>query len=90
VGLETTRQELEAVQEAVNQLSSNDAMSQLRIEEQSNENQSPHPEAELQEEHTVAPEEISAKGSEEPVIEAIECATDTKQNEAENKDGKQA
>jgi hypothetical protein len=85
MGLETTRQELDAVQEAVNQLSIGDMTAQPEMQPQTEENEAPQAEAKFLEETTSAVEKESAEASEEPVVEAIECTAEAKNPETEDK-----
>lgn len=84
MGLDTTRQELEAVQEAVNQLSTGDMMAQPEMEPQAQENEPPQHEAEFLETASTAEKEPT-KAPEEPVVEAIECTAEAKNSETEDK-----
>jgi hypothetical protein len=85
MGLETTRQELEAVHEAVNQLSSSDMMPQPEMKQQIQGHELPQPEVELLKEPTAAMEKKPAETSEESVVEAIECEAEAESPEAEDK-----
>jgi len=85
MGLETTRQELDAVQEAVNQLSTGDMTTQPEMQPQTEENEAPQAEAKFLQETTSTVEKEPAEASEEPVVEAIECAAEAKNPETEDK-----
>jgi hypothetical protein len=85
MGLETTRQELEAVHEAVNQLSSSDMMPQPEMKQQIQGHELPQPEVELLKEPTAAMEKKPEETSEESVVEAIECEAEAESPETEDK-----
>lgn len=74
MGLETIRQELDAVQEAANQLSSSDMTAQQEVEPQPKENLLEQPEVKFLNEPEQTVEKEASQPSEEPVVEAIEKA----------------
>ena len=74
VGLETIRQELDAVQEAANQLSISDMTAQQEAEMQPKENLLEQPEVKFLDEPGQTDEKEASQPSEEPVVEAVEKA----------------
>jgi hypothetical protein len=80
-GLETVRKELNAVQDAVNQLSNDDVVTQQEIER--SQTQAAEPEAKLSEEPLQASEKEG--GSEETVVETIRSSEETQNPETEAK-----
>ena len=85
MGLETIRQELNAVQEAVNQLSNSDVMMQQEIKPQTRGNEAPQPEVKFLEEPVLAAEKESHEPAEETVVEKIECTAEAQNSEVEAK-----
>jgi len=83
MGLETTRQELDAVQEAANQLSNSDVMAQQEIQPQTQSNEAPQPEVKFVEEPTPPVEKEASEPSEEIVVEKIECAAEAQNSKTE-------
>jgi hypothetical protein len=82
-GLQTTRQELESVQEAVTKLSTSDIMAKQEMETGVEEETSPQQEVKFLEEPTSAPEKEPAQATEESIVEAIECTAEAKNPEKE-------
>ena len=80
-GLETAKKELDAVQDAVNQLSNEDMMAQQEIE--TPQTQASEPEVKLSEEPPQASEKEG--GTEERVVEAIQSSEETQNPETEHK-----
>lgn len=85
MGLETARQELDAVEEAVNQLSNSAMIGQQEIEPQTQEKEAPKPEVKFTEEPASAVKKEPAEASEEIVVEKIECAAEAQNSETEAK-----
>lgn len=83
MGLETIRQELDAVQEAATQLSTGDMMSQQESEPQPKENLLPQPEVKILNEPEQSMEKEASQPSEGPVAEAVECKTEAQQPKPE-------
>jgi Na+/phosphate symporter len=73
-GLETAKKELDAVQNAVNQLSNDDMMAQQEVEPP--QTQTSEPEVKLSEEPPQAAEKGQV-GNEETVVETIQCKQET-------------
>jgi len=84
-GLEAARHELDAVNEAVSQLSSGNPSAEQEIEVQVSEEQSPQPEETFLEEPLPAKEEESAEPPAEPTEEAVQCAEESAEIKAEEK-----
>jgi hypothetical protein len=85
MGLETARQELDAVQEAVNQLSNSDVIMQQETETQTQGNGAPQPEVEFLEEPAPAAEKEPLEPAEETAVEKIEIAAEAQNSESEAK-----
>jgi len=84
-GLEAARHELDAVNEAVSQLSSGNPSAEQEIEVQVAEEQSPQPEETFLEEPRPAKKEESAEPPAEPTEEAVQCAEESAEVKAEEK-----
>ena len=84
-GLEAARHELDAVNEAVSQLSSGNPSAEQEIEVQVAEEQSPQPEETFLEEPRPAKKEESAEPPAEPTEEAVQCAQESAEVKAEEK-----
>ena len=84
-GLEAARHELDAVNEAVSQLSSGNPSAEQEIEVQVAEEQSPQPEETFLEEPLPAKKEESAEPPAEPTEEAVQCAEESAEVKAEEK-----
>ena len=84
-GLEAARHELDAVNEAVSQLSSGNPSAEQEIEVQVAEEQSPHPEETFLEEPLPAKKEESAEPPAEPTEEAVQCVEESAEVKAEEK-----
>ncbi len=84
-GLEAARHELDAVNEAVSQLSSGNPSAEQEIEVQVAEEQSPQPEETFLEEPLPAKKEESAEPPAEPTEEAVQCAEEPAEVKAEEK-----
>ena len=84
-GLEAARHELDAVNEAVSQLSSGNPSAEQEIEVQVAEEQSPQPEETFLEEPLPAKKEESAEPPAEPTEEAVQCAQESAEVKAEEK-----
>lgn len=85
MGLENTRQELDAVQEAVSQLSNSELMMQQETKPQVQVNEASQPEVKFPEEPAPAAEKEAHKPAEEIVIEKIECTAEAQNSETEVK-----
>lgn len=85
MGLENTRQELDAVQEAVSQLSNSELMMQQETKPQVQVNEASQPEVKFLEEPAPAAENEAHKPAEEIVIEKIECTAEAQNSETEVK-----
>jgi hypothetical protein len=83
-GLETAKKELDAVQDAVNQLSNDDMMTQQEIEPP--QTQTPEPEVKFSEEPPQTAQEEQV-GPAETVVETIQCKEETQHSETETKAG---
>lgn len=81
-GLETAKKELNAVQDAVNQLSNDDIMTQQEFEPP--QTQTPEPEVKFSEEPPQAGEKEQAR-PEEAVVETIQCNEEARHSETEAK-----
>jgi len=84
-GLEAARHELDAVNEAVSQLSSGNPSAEQEVEVQVAEKQSPQPEETFLEEPLPAKKEESAEPPAEPTEEAVQCAEESAEVKAEEK-----
>ena len=84
-GLEAARHELDAVNEAVSQLSSGNPSAEQEIEVQVAEEQSPQPEETFLEEPRPAKKEEAAEPPAEPTEEAVQCAEESAEVKAEEK-----
>jgi len=81
-GLETAKKELDAVQDAVNQLSNDDIMTQQEFEPP--QTQTPEPEVKFSEEPPQVVEKEQAR-PEEAVVETIQCNEEVQHSETEAK-----
>lgn len=85
MGLENVRQELDAVQEAVNQLSTSGIVMKQETELKTEEDEAPQPEVKLPEEPAPAAEKEPHEPTEEIVVEQIKCTEETQDSEVEAK-----
>jgi polyhydroxyalkanoate synthesis regulator phasin len=83
MGLETTRQELDAVQEAVSQLTNRNTPLLHDAEPEAHDDQSVRPEAEFLGEPALPTNDEEPAATEEHVIETVECTAEAKQAETE-------
>jgi chemotaxis protein histidine kinase CheA len=84
-GLEVARHELDAVSEAMNQLSSRNSNAEQEIEVQAVEEQNSKPEVRLLEEPSSAEKEESAGPPGEQREETVQCATESTDSKSEAK-----
>lgn len=85
MGLENVRQELDAVQEAVNQLSTSGTMMEQQTGPTIEEGEGPQPEVKLPNDPALEIEKGSNEPTNEVVVEKIECTAEAQDSEAEAK-----